>query len=190
MKNRDWSLAALLVLVGCHKEPKPADTTTPALGAAAASAIPANKNTPQAGLDRLDTRTPVPLVPLMAHHQKQNMRDHLAAVQEIVAAVAQNDFPTIEKAAARIGFSETMGRMCSHMGAGAPGFTETALRFHHDADKIGEAARQRSSTLVLTALGQTLSHCTGCHQAYKQHVVDEAAWSATAGAPAPNHHGD
>jgi DNA-binding MarR family transcriptional regulator len=39
-------------------------------------------------LDRMDTRAPVPLLPMMANHQKQNMRDHLVAVQEIVAALA------------------------------------------------------------------------------------------------------
>ena len=38
-------------------------------------------------LDSMDTRVPVPLLPMMANHQKQNMRDHLHAVQEIVGAV-------------------------------------------------------------------------------------------------------
>jgi cytochrome c556 len=118
------------------------------------------------------------------------MRDHLAAVQQIVAAAAKNDFATIEKAAGRVGFSEQMGQMCEHMGSGAPGFTELALKFHHDADKIGEAAHKHDSQQVLTLLGQTLSQCTGCHETYKQHVVDEAEWSDAAGTPAPHHHVD
>ena len=126
---------------------------------------------------------------MMAHHQKQSMRDHLAAVQQIVLAVATKDFASVEKGAARIGYSEQTGQMCSHMGAGAPGFTEAALRFHHEADEIAEAARRQDSEAVLTSLGQTLSHCTGCHAQYKQHVVDESEWSAAAsGAQLPQHH--
>lgn len=31
-------------------------------------------------LDGMDTRAPVPLLPMMANHQKQNMRAHLQAV--------------------------------------------------------------------------------------------------------------
>ena len=72
----------------------------------------------------MDTRTPVPLLPMMADHQKRNMRDHLLAVQEIVAALAADNFAAVERSAGRIGYSEQMGQMCVHMGAGAPGFTE------------------------------------------------------------------
>ena len=129
---------------------------------------------PPAGdaLDQLDTRTAVPLLPMMANHQKQNMRDHLAAVQEIVAALVTDDFTGIEKAASRIGFSEQMGQMCTHMGAGAPGFTEQALAFHHTADRIGDAARKRDRKAVISGLAVTLQTCTGC-ATWKQQVVDE-----------------
>jgi hypothetical protein len=122
---------------------------------------------------------------MMANHQKQNMRDHLVAVQEIVAAIATDDFAGVERAAGRIGFSEQMGRMCTHMGAGAPGFTEQALNFHHTADRISAAARDRDRARVLTELGATLKTCTSCHAAWKQQVVDESTWTRlTSSAPA------
>jgi cytochrome c556 len=136
----------------------------------------------------MDTRVDVPLLPMMAQHQKQNMRDHLAAVQQIVAAIAANDFDGIARAAATIGYSEQMGRMCNHMGAGAPGFTEQALRFHHTADRISEAARARDTAGVLSALDATLATCTGCHAVFKQRVVDEATWTSLVGTAAPQHH--
>jgi hypothetical protein len=117
--------------------PQPAPAPTP-------SASPA----PHDALDSLDNRTKVPLLPMMAHHQRVNMRDHLNAVQEIVAAAATDDFASIEKAAERIGYSERMGAMCTHMGAGAPGFTDLALDFHRTADTIGAAAKQKDSTEV------------------------------------------
>jgi hypothetical protein len=129
----------------------------------------------QAALDVLDTRKPVPLLPMMANHQKANMRDHLVAVQEIVAAIGANDFDSIEKASRRIGYSEQMNQMCTHMGAGAPGFTEQALLFHHTADKICDAARERDMKKVLSALNETMTTCTSCHAAFKQHLVQDAS---------------
>jgi hypothetical protein len=125
---------------------------------------------------------------MMANHQKQNMRDHLVAVQEIVAAVATDDYPAIERAAGRIGFSEQMGQMCTHMGAGAPGFTEQALAFHHTADRIVAAAHDRDRKRVLTEFGATLKTCTSCHATWKQEVVDEPTWERLTSSALPTHH--
>lgn len=143
---------------------------------------------PLDALDRLDTRAPLPLLPMMANHQKQNMREHLVVVQEIAAAIAIDDFAAIEKATARIGFTQQMGQMCTHMGAGAPGFTEQALAFHHAADKIADAARQRDKHQVVVELSETLQACTGCHAAWKQQVVDEPTWNRLTASAAPSGH--
>ena len=62
--------------------------------------------------------------------------------------------------------------MCKHMGGSTPGFTEQALAFHHAADRISAAAKQKDSVAVMTALAETLSTCTGCHATYKQKLVD------------------
>jgi len=173
--------ASIAFLCGCSRDRPP-----PPPPPAASAPVAGKGSAPGELLDRMDTRAPVPLVPMMANHQKQNMRDHLAAVQEIVAAVAANDFPAIEKAAGRIGYSEQMGMMCQHMGAGAPGFTEAALRFHHTADTIAEAARQKDAQGVLAALTATLSTCTNCHAAFKQQVVDDATWASMTKQAAPS----
>ena len=68
-----------------------------------------------------------------------------------------------------------------------PGFTEQALRFHHTADKISDAAHQHDMPGVLSALGDTLATCTGCHATFKQRIVDEATWASLAGRAAPQH---
>ena len=172
------TLSIVGVIAGACRAPaetssKPATQVAPS----ASVALPPTEDA-QAALDQLDTRTPVPLLPMMANHQKQNMRDHLVAVQEIVAGVGANDFDAIEKASRRIGYSEQMGQMCSHMGAGAPGFTEQALTFHHTADKIGDAAHSHDMKVVLSALSETMATCTGCHAAFKQHVVDASELGA------------
>ena len=176
--------AAALALLGACAREAPSSPTSRSTSAAqphdtVASAV--------AALDRMDTRAPVPLLPMMANHQKQNMRDHLVAVQEIVAALATDDFSGVERAAGRIGFSERMGQMCTHMGAGAPGFTEQAFAFHHTADRIVTAARERDRARVLVELGATLRTCTACHEAWKQRVVDEPTWQRLTSSPAPTH---
>ena len=123
-----------------------------------------------------DTRQALPLLPMMAEHQKQNMREHLATVQAIVAAVGRDDMDAVSKGAARLGYSEAMGQMCEHMGAAAPGFTAMALNFHHTADTIGEAAQRGDRAGVLSALDRTLQTCVGCHAMYRQEVVDDETW--------------
>jgi cytochrome c556 len=123
-----------------------------------------------------DARQPLPLTAMMAEHQKQNMREHLAAVQAVVAAVGHDDMDAVAEAAGRIGYSEAMGQMCEHMGAAAPGFTAMALDFHHTADTIGDAARRGDRAGVLSALDRTLQTCVRCHATYRQEVVDEETW--------------
>jgi hypothetical protein len=167
-----------IALTGCRGEQK-----RPSAPVGAAAIPPAAAEM----LDAIDTRVPVPLLPMMANHQKQNMREHLHAVQEIIAAVGASDFEGVARAAATIGYSEPMGQMCNHMGAGAPGFTAQALRFHHTADKISAAAQSRDMAAVLTALNETLATCTGCHSAFKQRVVDETTWAALVGEAPPRH---
>jgi len=127
-------------------------------------------------MSAVDMRQPLPLPAMMAEHQKQSMRDHLAAIQAIIAAVSRDDMDAVAKASGRIGYSEAMGRMCEHMGAAAPGFTAMALDFHHTADTIGGAAQRGDRSGVLSAVDRTLQACVGCHSTYRQEVVDEETW--------------
>lgn len=180
MSQRVALLVILTVLAGaCEREVAPAappmssPQTTP------------RAPEPSALLDLMDARSPLPLLPEMAQHQKESMRDHLVAVQEIVAALAAGDFAAVESAAARIGFSERTGAMCRHMGAAAPGFTEQALGFHRTADRIAAAARERDRARVLGALGETLDTCTTCHATWKQEIVDEPTWKRLTSAEPP-----
>lgn len=132
-------------------------------------------------LAAMDTRRPVPLQPMMAWHQKQNMMDHLVAIQEITDALAHQDWDGVASASARIGLSPSMQQQCEHMGAGAEGFTELALDFHRRADTIGVAARTEDVAAVLRATSNTLQACTSCHATYRQEVVDAATWQARTG---------
>lgn len=159
-----------------------AAVSQPAPPAAAATAPTASDNSgPVAALNAMDPRTPVPLQPIMAWHQKQNMQQHLVAIQGILAALIKEDWTAVETAAADISTSPQMQQMCRHMGAGAKGFTKLALEFHHRADGIGAAAKAHDGAAVLRATAHTLQACTTCHATYKQDVVDAATWQRRTG---------
>lgn len=167
------ALAGLLETGCCHSPPGSSRNSSASASAVdSAAAIAPTPGAPLPG----NVRIPLPLLPRMAEHQLENMRDHLAAIQEITAALARGDFENVARAAARIGYSEQMGRMCERMGAGAPGFNQLALQFHRTADTIGIAASRHDSNAVLVALGATLQTCVGCHAVYQQQIVSEAAW--------------
>ncbi|AKF04183.1 cytochrome c [Sandaracinus amylolyticus] len=152
----------------------------------AAEPPPAPRPDPSAELAALDPRTPVPLLPRMAAHQRAQMRDHLLVVQEVTDALGRDDLEAAASAASRLGTSDSMTAMCTHMGAGAPGFTERALEMHRQADAIALAARSGDRAATTRALATTLASCTGCHAAYRQQIVDEAQWTALTGAAQPH----
>lgn len=128
------------------------------------------------GGQTLDGRKPLILPAMMAAHQKQNMREHLIAVQEIVAALSTDDFNAVEQAAKNLGYNEAMGQRCNMLGAATPGFTAMALNFHHTADRIVDAAKKHDRAATMTALSNTLTTCTNCHATFKQTIVDEQTW--------------
>jgi hypothetical protein len=173
-----------LVLVSCQR-PQPSQQGGRPI---AEVSSPSPSCEAHASLDEMDTRVAVPLLPTMANHQKQNMRDHLLAVQEIILSSGRDDFAGVERAATRIGYSPAMGQMCTHLGAGAKGFTEQALAFHHTADSIAVAARKHDRPGVMAALGTTLQACTACHETFRQRVVDQATWTSLTSMPAPTGH--
>jgi hypothetical protein len=146
---------------------------------ASTSDPPEVRETPRVVEEILDDRAPVPLLAPMAAHQRAQMREHLEAVQEVVGALSRDDLDAAARAGERLGTSESMAAMCSHMGAGAPGFTERALAFHRTADSIAIAAEAGDRNATLSALDTTLAHCTSCHRDYRQQIVDERTFAET-----------
>jgi hypothetical protein len=178
-------LAAIVGLLGsaCAK-PLPAGTTATTQTATEPSAD--DGCAAQTELNGLDARRPVPLQPMMALHQKQNMQAHLEVVQRVVDALARQDFEAVAAASKEIEPSTSMTQMCNHMGAGAEGFTPQALAFHDRAKAIGEAANAKDTQAVLAGLSSTLQTCTGCHATYRQEVVTAAEWERRTGQAGPD----
>ena len=143
---------------------------------------------PQDTLDGMDSRTPLPMPPMMALHQKEQMRGHLEATQELSAALAESDWAAIEAAASKLGSSPQMAMTCDHMGAAAEGFTPQALDFHARADKIVEAAQAQDQQAVLAATAATLAACTACHNTWRQQIVSPEAYAELTGGAGPMGH--
>ena len=167
------ALTIALLLSGCGDAPS-------AEPPAAVAAQPVSTS-PVDALNAMDTRTPVPLQPMMAWHQKQNMQEHLVAIQRITAALSREDWEEVSSATSMIALSPQMQMQCEHMGAGADGFTEAALDFHHRADAIAQAAKDEDVAAALAATAHTLEACTSCHATYRQDVVDASTWEARTG---------
>lgn len=178
-----------LALAAAYANPP---ASQPAASQPAASQPMAAGVHPADHLATLDPRKPVPLMPMMAWHQKQNMQQHLQAIEQIIAAAAVGDWGAVAQAAKSIESSPQMQQMCQHMGMGAEGFTQMALAFHKRADAIAPAAKKQDLKAVLAATANTLQACNGCHAAYRQDVVDAATWQTRTGAAPPmggGHHG-
>jgi hypothetical protein len=172
------AMALMLCTAACqNKDPAPTAVQEQPQAAVASSGA----CQPMEELAGLDHRTPVPLQPMMAWHQKQNMMEHLVAIQRITDGLAREDWDEVASASALIESSPQMQQMCQHMGAGAQGFTELALDFHRRADAIGVAARAHDGAAVLRATSNTLQSCTGCHAAFRQDVVSASEWQRRTG---------
>lgn len=190
--RRLFCLLGVSLLLGAQACESPVSSTeTTAEQTPPAQAAPAQPESPHQELNELDGRTPVPLQPMMAWHQKQSMMEHLVAIEQITDALTKEDFEGVAKAAALIESSPEMQQMCQHMGAGAEGFTEKALDFHKRADQIGEAARAEDAAGVLKATAHTLQSCNSCHATYRQDIVNAETWEQITGSahdPSQMHH--
>lgn len=171
-----------VVLSACSPTPVAAPVPPPAALASSAAGVD-----PRDEAEQMDARTPVALTPMMATHQKEQMRDHLVAIDEIVIALVSDDWPAMEAAGARLGSSPDTTRMCQHMGAATPGFTGRGVGFHQVADGIRVAVRAKDHAGVVKALGATLAACTACHADYRQDIVTGPEYARATGTPPPNH---
>lgn len=126
---------------------------------------------PKHNMNITDGRKPLIMTPQMAQHQLANMRDHLEAIEGVVAGLSSKDFKAIQASAKRLASSPEMNQMCEHMGMNTPGFTKMGLALHKSGDELVAAAEKKDFDLVVSKLGATLKTCTACHSAFKQEIV-------------------
>lgn len=116
-----------------------------------------------------DNRTYVELPEMMQQHMMSNMRDHLAALNEILIFLGNRD---LEKAADtaeyRLGMSSLESHGASHMAKFMPeGMREAGTKMHKAASRFALKAQEGELLPAYNALSDITSACVACHTGYK-----------------------
>ncbi|HER35649.1 MAG: hypothetical protein JXJ30_01695 [Halothiobacillaceae bacterium] len=120
-----------------------------------------------------DARQAVSLPAPMRAHMLANMRDHLEAMGEIQAALADEDFATAaEIAEARLGMSSMDDHGASRIARFMPeGMREIGVRMHRAASEFARISRDAEITgdlrPPLEALAGVNRQCVACHAGYR-----------------------
>jgi hypothetical protein len=116
-----------------------------------------------------DSRQLVRLPAAMQHHMLSNMRDHLAAIDDILISMAAGE---PEKAAAiaesRLGMSSLETHGARHMARFMPeGMRTAGTSMHRAASRFALKAQEGDPLPAYTALSKVTSACVACHSAYR-----------------------
>ncbi|MFP4252217.1 MAG: hypothetical protein ACOC02_02835 [Guyparkeria sp.] len=125
-----------------------------------------------------DDRQAVSLPAPMRTHMLANMRDHLEAMGEIQAALADEDFTAAaDIAESRLGMSSMEEHGASRMARFMPeGMREIGGRMHRSASKFARISRDAEVTgdlrPPLEALAGVNRQCVACHAGYRAVVAE------------------
>ena len=129
----------------------------------------------QHGGHSTDGRELVAIPEPMRSHMLANMRDHLAALEEIQSAMATGDVNAAAKIAEqRIGMSSLGSHGASHIAGFMPkGMQEAGTAMHRTASQFARIVIDSGVTgdikPALSALSDVTKTCVACHQGYRVH---------------------
>ncbi len=116
-----------------------------------------------------DTRELVEMPPMMQNHMMSNMRDHLAAINEILIAMGagEND-KAADIAEQRLGMSSLDDHGASHMGKVMPKeMGQIGTSMHKAASRFARKAQEGDAAEAYRSLANVTSACVACHAGYK-----------------------
>lgn len=116
-----------------------------------------------------DSRELVELPQMMQAHMMSNMRDHLAAINEILSLMAQGDLDgAAEIAESRLGTSSLQSHGASHMAPYMPeGMRNAGTNMHRAATRFALRAQEGEVLPAYSALAQVTAACVACHSRYR-----------------------
>ena len=123
-----------------------------------------------------DTRKMVKLPPMMQAHMLSNMRDHLAALNEMFDDLAQGNVDqAAEIAEKRLGMSSMSLHGAAHLGKFMPKeMGQIGTQMHRASSRFVIIARdaelepgKASQRKVYKALADITANCNACHQGYR-----------------------
>lgn len=116
-----------------------------------------------------DTRQTVQLPEMMQQHMMSNMRDHLAAINEILVKMADDELEqAAEIAESRLGMSSLESHGASRMAPLMPeGMRQLGTGMHRAASRFALKAQEGDTQAACSALTDVTSACVSCHDRYR-----------------------
>jgi Mg/Co/Ni transporter MgtE len=116
-----------------------------------------------------DTRILVELPETMQQHMLSNMRDHLAAINEILVYLDNDELEkAAETAEYRLGMSSLKSHGASHMAKFMPeGMRQAGTTMHKAASRFALKAQEGEALPAYKALSDITSACVACHSGYR-----------------------
>ena len=116
-----------------------------------------------------DMRALVELPEMMQAHMLSNMRDHLAAINEILVYLGSGELDkAAETAEYRLGMSSLESHGASHMAKFMPErMRQAGTNMHKAASRFALKAQEGEVLAAYKALTEVTSACVACHSGYK-----------------------
>ena len=116
-----------------------------------------------------DNRIAVELPAMMQQHMLSNMRDHLAAINEILAFLGNDQLDeAAETAEQRLGMSSLQSHGASHMAGFMPeGMRQAGTSMHKAASRFALKAQEGDALTAYRALTDITAACVACHSGYR-----------------------
>jgi hypothetical protein len=116
-----------------------------------------------------DERQLVELPEMMQGHMLHNMRDHLMALNEILAYMAEDKLDkAAEVAETRIGMSSLETHGAAHMAPFMPKpMQDAGTNMHRAASRFALKAQEGGKLQAYAALQGITAACVACHSAYR-----------------------
>ncbi len=116
-----------------------------------------------------DERALVQMPDMMQEHMLSNMRDHLAALNEILRKLAAGEMDeAADIAESRLGMSSLESHGASHMAKMMPeGMRNIGTSMHKAASNFALKAQEGEALPAYGALSEITAACVACHSAYR-----------------------
>jgi hypothetical protein len=116
-----------------------------------------------------DTRTLVELPQMMQQHMLSNMRDHLAAINDILLYLGNGELDkAADTAEYRLGMSSLESHGAGHMAGFMPeGMRQIGTSMHRAASRFALQAQEGDVLSAYRAVTEITSACVTCHSGYR-----------------------
>ena len=106
---------------------------------------------------------------MMQQHMLSNMRDHLAAINDILLYLGNGELDkAADTAESRLGMSSLESHGASHMAGFMPeGMRQIGTSMHRAASRFALQAQEGDVLSAYRAVTEITSACVTCHSAYR-----------------------